>query len=151
MSTLERAIALAAEAHAGQTDKAGAPYILHPLRVMLALETSEERIVGVLHDVMEDTAWTLEALRAEGFSPEMLAALEAVTRRAGEPYEAFVRRAAANPIGRKVKRADLCDNLDRTRIPHPTERDRERWLKYERALALIERIAQFGSENEASA
>jgi len=138
MATLERAIAIAAQAHEGQVDKAGQPYILHPLRVMLALDTPDERIVGVLHDVIEDSLWTLQDLRREGFTAAVLDALDAVTRRPGEAYEPFVRRAARNAIGRKVKRADLIDNCDLSRIPHPGDKDRDRREKYERALRLID-------------
>lgn len=137
MSTLERAIAIAAQAHAGQTDKAGAPYILHPLRMMLTLETEAERIVAVLHDVVEDTPVTLDDLRAERFTDEILAALESVTRRDGEDYEAFVLRAGQNPIGRRVKLADLRDNSDISRIPAPTEKDYGRLEKYRRAIATL--------------
>ncbi|MCA9901246.1 MAG: HD domain-containing protein [Ardenticatenaceae bacterium] len=140
MSTLERAIAIAAQAHAGQTDKAGVPYILHPLRVMLSLQSDAERIVGMLHDVIEDTPWTITALRDEGFSKEILAALETVTKREGEDYEAFVLRSAQNPIGRKVKLADLYDNSDISRIPSPTEKDFARLEKYKRAIAVLEAI-----------
>src|SRR5450631_2228265 len=113
MSTLERAIAIAAEGHAGRIDKAGAPYILHPLRVMLAVTTNDERIVAVLHDVVEDCAeWTFDRLRGEGFSNDVIAALDSVTERVDEDYMDFVQRAAANPIGRRVKLADLADNCD---------------------------------------
>ena len=85
MSTLERAIVIAAEAHAGVSDKGGAPYILHPLRMMMTLTSTEERIVAVLHDVCEDCpGWTFERLRGEGFSEEILAALDSVTKREGE-------------------------------------------------------------------
>src|SRR5262245_5080201 len=98
MSTLERAIAIAAEAHAGVKDKGGAPYILHPLRMMLKLSTPEERIVAVLHDVCEDCPeWTFERLRNEGFSVRVIEALDSVTKQEGESYEDFVLRAAANP------------------------------------------------------
>jgi hypothetical protein len=137
MSSLERAIVIAAEAHAGQRDKVGEAYILHPLRVMLAVRTAEERIVGVLHDVVEDTRWTLEALRQEGFSPEVVDAVDAVSRREGEDYFDFVRRAGANPLARPVKVADLRDNLDLTRIAAPSQRDHDRCERYRQALALL--------------
>ena len=137
MATLERAIALAAEAHAGQVDKAGAPYILHPLRLLLAVDTPEERIVAVLHDVVEDTPWTLEALRAEGFTQEVVDAVEALTKRAGESYEAFIDRVAANPLARRVKRADLTDNLDLRRLPVLTDADLARIARYQAALARL--------------
>jgi hypothetical protein len=135
--TLERAIALATEAHAGQTDKAGAAYILHPLRVMLAQESDEARIVGVLHDVVEDTPVTLDHLTAMGASDAVLQGLEAVTRRRDESYEAFVARAGADPLGRPVKTADLRDNMDLTRIAAPTERDHARLDRYRAALAAL--------------
>ncbi|HXC28513.1 MAG TPA: hypothetical protein VNV38_11210 [Stellaceae bacterium] len=141
MSTIERAIAIAAEAHAGQVDKAGAPYVLHLLRIMLSLTTVEERIVGVLHDVCEDCpGWTFERLRSEGFSGRVIDALGTVTKRDGENYEDFVMRAAANPIGRRVKLADLRDNSDLTRIAQPTARDHERIARYQRAIAAIEAL-----------
>jgi (p)ppGpp synthase/HD superfamily hydrolase len=136
MSTLERAIAIAAEGHAGQLDKAGNPYILHPLRVMLQLDTLEERMAGVLHDVVEDCDWSLDDLRAEGFSPAVVRAVDSVTKREGESYEQFVLRAAADPIGRRVKLADLHDNSDLGRIRNPTSKDLERLEKYQRAIRL---------------
>jgi (p)ppGpp synthase/HD superfamily hydrolase len=137
MSTLERAIAIAAEAHAGQVDKAGTPYILHPLRVMLRVRTAPERIAAVLHDVVEDTPWTLEALAAEGFAAEVLSAVEALTRREGESYEAFVARAGADPIGRAVKLADLAENMDLTRLDAPSAQDLARLERYRRAVAQL--------------
>jgi (p)ppGpp synthase/HD superfamily hydrolase len=141
MSTLERAIAIAAEGHSGAKDKGGEPYILHPLRMMLSLSSTEERIVAVLHDVCEDCpGWTLDRLRAEGFPDHIIAALDSVTTREGEDYEAFARRAAANPIGRSVKLADLADNCDLSRIATPTERDHQRIEKYRRAIKLIHEI-----------
>jgi (p)ppGpp synthase/HD superfamily hydrolase len=141
MSSLERAIAIAAEAHAGQQDKSGATYVLHPLRMMLRVSSNEERIVAVLHDVCEDCpGWTFDRLRAEGFSEKILAALDTVTKRDGEAYEDFVRRAASNPIGRAVKLADLQDNCDLSRISNPTQRDFERIEKYKKAIDLIGRL-----------
>jgi (p)ppGpp synthase/HD superfamily hydrolase len=142
MSTLERAIAIAAEAHAGQVDKAGAPYVLHPLRMMLRVSSNDERIVAVLHDLVEDCAgWTFDRLRSEGFSDHVIQALESVTKRDGEDYEAFVRRAASNLIGRRVKLADLHDNSDLSRIAMPSERDFRRIEKYQRAVDLISRLS----------
>ncbi|MBK6789766.1 MAG: GTP pyrophosphokinase [Betaproteobacteria bacterium] len=137
MSTLEKAILIATQAHVGVTDKAGAPYILHPLRVMLGLSTPEERIVGVLHDVIEDSSVTVEELRAR-LLDDVLAALESVTKRDGEEYMDFVVRAARNPIGKRVKLADLKDNSDLSRIAAPTERDFARIEKYRLAIELIE-------------
>ena len=136
---LERAIAIATEAHAGQVDKAGTAYITHPLRVMRAQNNDEARIVAVLHDVVEDCeAWTFERLEAEGFSPTIIEALRLVTKIQGEPYEDFVRRAASNSISRAVKLADLADNMDVSRLPALTEKDRERLEKYRKAMAVLE-------------
>jgi len=134
VATLERAIAIAAMAHAGQIDKAGVPYILHRLRMMLSVDTPEARMAAVLHDVVEDTAVTLEQLRAEGFPETVLEAVETLTKRDGEDYEAFIRRVAPNPIARQVKLADLMDNSDLSRIAKPTDRDRQRIEKYQRAI-----------------
>ena len=138
MSTLEKAVGIAAQAHAGQADKAGAPYILHPLRVMLAVASLDERIVAVLHDVVEDTDWTFDRLRTEGFGEPILEALDAVTRRDDESYEDFVQRAAKNPIGRNVKRADLLDNLNLSRIQAPKPSDHDRIARYQKALRLLD-------------
>ena len=134
MSTLERAIALAATAHAGQTDKAGAPYVLHVLRVMLRCETNEERMAAVMHDMVEDCGWTLDQLRAEGFPEPVVEAVDAVTRRDGETYDDFVLRSKLHPIGRRVKLADLADNSDLSRLPEVTARDHARLEKYRRAI-----------------
>ena len=135
--TLERAIAIAATAHAGQVDKGGAPYILHPLKVMLRMTSLEERIVAVLHDVVEDCEISLDDLRKEGFSEEVLDAIESVTKVPGESYEDFVERAAQNPIGRVVKLADLEENSDLSRIASPSWEDLERVEKYRRAIGRL--------------
>ena len=132
---LEGAIAIAVEAHAGQMDKGGAPYILHPLRVMFAVDGEAARIVAVLHDVCEDCpGWSFERLEEMGFSADVLEALNAVTKRDGESYEAFVSRAASNKIGRAVKRADVQDNCDLSRIVNPSEQDLSRLARYKAAL-----------------
>lgn len=142
---LEKAITIAVEAHKGQTDKAGAPYILHPLRVMQSLETDLERIVGVLHDVVEDgPGWTFERLAEEGFGTDVLDALRLVTKRPEdegkdvETYLRFVRRTLSNPIARRVKIADIRDNLDLTRLTEITERDVARLARYTIALNALQ-------------
>jgi hypothetical protein len=138
MSTIERAVVIAAEAHIGQIDKAGAPYLLHPLRLMFQTETTEDRIVAVLHEVVEDSDWSLERLRREGFSQVIIEAVDSVIRRHDETYEEFVLGAAQNPIGRRVKLADLRDNCDLNRIANPTEEDLERIATYKNATMLLE-------------
>ena len=145
MSTLERAIEIAAQAHAGQCDKGGAPYILHPLRVMFAVRTPVERIVAVLHDLMEDSKhWTPERLRREGFDDEIIEAVEALTRREGEDYLEFVRRAGKHAVARAVKIADLHDNMDLSRIPEPNEKDHARMERYQKALQCLEEVGRSG-------
>jgi (p)ppGpp synthase/HD superfamily hydrolase len=133
MSLLEKAIAIAVEAHRGQKDKSGDPYILHPLRVMARVCTEDEQIVAILHDVVEDTPWTPEKLATEGFPPHILEALACVTKHFGESYEQFVERSASNPIARRVKLADLEDNMDVRRLSEVTEKDRERLNRYRAA------------------
>lgn len=135
--TLERAIAIAAAAHEGQVDKGGAPYILHPLKVMLRVNTLEERIVAVLHDVVEDCGISFDDLRKEGFSETVLMAIASVTKVPDESYEEFVERAAQNPIGRVVKLADLEENSDLSRIAEPSWEDLERVEKYRRAIGVL--------------
>jgi len=138
MSTLEKAIIIAARAHAGQVDKAGQPYILHPLRVMLHVSNLEERITAVLHDVIEDTGVTYEYLSAEGFPFEILEALQALTKLDGEKRIDAARRVAVNPIAREVKIADVKDNMDLTRIPYPTEDDYKRQDEYKVVLEYLQ-------------
>lgn len=127
---LETAIRIAVEAHAGQKDKNGQPYILHPLRVMARVLTDEEKIVAVLHDVLEDTPWTADQLQDRGFPSHILQALECVTKRTGEAYDDFITRSASNPIAIRVKIADLEDNMDLRRLPRITPKDQERLSKY---------------------
>lgn len=144
MSTIERAIEIAASAHAGQVDKAGVPYIFHPLRLMLSLRNPQEQMAAVLHDVVEDTAVTLDDLRAEGFPSEVLVAVAALTKAKGESRLEAARRAALNPIARAVKLADVRDNMDLSRISSPTEKDFTRLREYEQVKALLEAQDSYG-------
>jgi guanosine-3',5'-bis(diphosphate) 3'-pyrophosphohydrolase len=137
MSTLERAIAIAASAHAGQVDKAGQPYILHPLRVMLRVASEHERVAAVLHDVVEDTAVSLGQLAAEGFAPQVISAIDALTKRAGETRMQAARRAAIDPIARAVKLADNAENMDLSRIKAPSARDFARLEEYKAVRELL--------------
>ena len=131
---LQKAIQIATEAHKGQLDKSGKDYIGHPLRVMEMGKTEEEKIVGVLHDVVEDTSWTFEALEAEGFSPEIIAALRCVTKLSeNENYDDFIERVKKNPIAVAVKINDLSDNMDIRRLPYLSDKDVKRLKKYLKA------------------
>jgi (p)ppGpp synthase/HD superfamily hydrolase len=131
--TLEDAIALAVEAHRGHTDRNGEPEILHVLRVLLAMRTDEQRVAAVLHDVIEDSALTLEDLRGRGYPPRVVAAVDAMTAREGESYEDRVARAAADEIAREIKKADLADKMDLRRVREVREADAERFARYQRA------------------
>jgi (p)ppGpp synthase/HD superfamily hydrolase len=133
MPGLEDAIALAVEAHRGQTRPDGSPYILHPLRVMLALHDERDRIAGVLHDVVEDTSITLDDLRRRGYDDEVVEAVDRLTRREGEAYDDFVERASADRRARRVKLADLADNLDVRTLPEVSPREVARIARYHRA------------------
>ena len=137
--TLEDAIILACTAHRQQVDKAGAPYILHPLRVMLGVSGNERRIAAVLHDVVEDSGID-PAVIAARFGDDVAQAVVALSRRDDEDYDAFIERCARNPIARDVKRADIEDNLDLARLTRITASDRERGAKYRRALDRLEAI-----------
>jgi len=134
MSTLARAIALAAQYHEGQTDKGGRPYVFHPLRLMLKALTEQEQIAAVLHDTIEDTDLTLDDLRKEGFSDEIVEAIDRLSRREDETYREFILRIKENRLAARVKILDLQDNMDLTRIKKPSEKDQKRLLKYSRAL-----------------
>lgn len=153
---LQRAIEIAVEAHKGQVDKAGNLYVLHPLRVMMSLDTEDEKIVGVLHDVVEDCkGWTWDRLRSEGFSEKIIDALQSVSKTPDDEVEfsrlketgtedavrqhyfAFIECAAANEIGRKVKVADIKDNLDISRIKTLSNEDMIRLRRYEEALNIL--------------
>ena len=131
---LDKAILIAAQAHVGQKDKVDAPYILHPLRMMLRFRSETEMIVAVLHDVVEDNPdWSLDRLHQEGFSEEIIQAVDHLTRRKDETYKEFAERAQQNPIARQVKIADLEDNMDIKRYKHLTEKDQKRLAKYHAA------------------
>lgn len=140
---LARAIAIAAGVHENQRDKAGAPYILHPLRMMLRTDAVEEQIVAVLHDVVEDSRepdrWTPERLIAEGFPKKIAAAVDALTHRTlethgiEESYDAFIARVLQNDLALRVKFLDLEDNMTLTRLTRLTRQDLERVEKYHRA------------------
>lgn len=137
MATLEQAISLAAKQHEGQVDKANAPYILHPLRVMLNVPTIEHKIVAVLHDILEDTETTIEELYQFGFQEHIIDAIVALTKKQGETRLEAAQRARQNPIARVVKLADINDNMDLSRIQSPTVKDFERLKEYQQVRDLL--------------
>ena len=144
---VEAARALATRTHAGQTDKAGLPYITHPQRVAGRLESPEAQVVGWLHDTVEDTPLTLGEIEAR-FGEETAAAVDAVSRREDEAWEDYLERVKANPMARRVKISDLIDNSNLSRIPRVTLRDVRRQARYNRALtALLEEEERLSQES----
>lgn len=134
MSTLKKAIAIATAAHKSTVDKYGAPYIQHVTRVMDMGKTTDEKILGVLHDVVEDTNWTFKQLEKEGFSKKIIAALKCVTKTSdAEDYEAFINRIVKNKLAIKVKLNDLFDNMDIRRMDKVRSKDIKRLNKYLKA------------------
>lgn len=133
MDLIARAVELAAKAHAGQRDKAGQPYIIHPLRLMMSMDTHAEMMTAVLHDVIEDSDSTPDDLRELGISEEVVEAVELLSRRQSETYEQFIERIKSNELARKVKLVDLADNMDLSRLDEIGEKDLERLAKYHRA------------------
>lgn len=140
--TIEDAIELAVRSHRGQTDKYHLPYIVHVFGVAAKCRTIEEKIVAFLHDTVEDGHTTFEALRRLGFSERIIGAVECLTRRKGESYEAFVDRIAPNALARVVKLADLEDNMDVRRSDRAMkDKDAERMEKYRKAWQRLAALA----------
>lgn len=137
MSTIEKAIVLAARKHAGQTDKSNQPYIFHPLRLMLKMKTPEQQFVAVLHDILEDTDTTVVDLISLGFSSEVIEAIQALTKKEGESRIEAAYRAVRNPIARAVKLADVADNMDLSRISHPSTKDLLRLEEYKHVQQIL--------------
>ena len=138
---LNKAIEIAAKVHDGQVDKGGAPYILHPLRVMMEMDTDDERIVAVLHDVLEGAgtlARNIESLREEAcLETHLMHSLLCLTRRWEETYTQYLIRVSRDRLARKVKIADLRDNMRIERIPNPTPYDWVRMHRYIDAHRLL--------------
>lgn len=140
---LEKAVAIAKEAHKGQKDKGGSDYILHPLRVSKRCFKYEEKIVAILHDTIEDTFVAPKYLNEQGFSQEIIDGVLSVTKKDGEDYEDFIKRAATNLIGRVVKLADLEENMDIRRLEYPLEEcDLRRLNKYLKAYKYLKSLEE---------
>jgi (p)ppGpp synthase/HD superfamily hydrolase len=134
MSNLDKAILIATEAHAGQVDKAGQPYILHPLRLMLKFQSEVERIVAIMHDVVEDSDITLDNLKSFGFSSEVVNAIDCLTKKTAECYDDFISRISSNELAIKIKIEDIKDNMDLTRLNQIDQNDIARIERYHRVL-----------------
>ena len=137
---IRKAFLFAKKAHAGQVDKAGKAYILHPLTVAAKLQSPEEKVLALLHDVVEDTDVTLEDVKKE-FGETIASSLDCLTHRGDETYDQYIRRISKNPLATRVKLADLNHNMELTRLLQITEKDRARFEKYSRAYhTLLEAI-----------
>jgi (p)ppGpp synthase/HD superfamily hydrolase len=139
--TLDDAIQIARRAHEGQLDKSGRPYIGHPLRVMGRVSGDPTRMVAVLHDVVEDTAVTVDDLARAGVPDEVLRAVDAISKRPGEPQDTYLARVAANPMALTVKRADIADNASPERMSRLDQPTQARLTdKYANALRLLDEL-----------
>ena len=130
---IELALHRALKAYGGKVDKAGKPYILHPLRLAARLDDQISQSVALLHDVIEDSDTTEDYLREDGFPESVISAVVALTRRKGESYEAFIDRVRVHPLARKIKLLDIEDNMNLLRLNAVTEKDLQRIAKYHRA------------------
>ena len=137
MLLYQQALAIAKDAHKGQVDKAGVDYIQHPLFVASLVEGELAKTVALLHDVVEDSDWTLEDLRKEGLPEEVVQAVGIITKKRNENYEEYILRVKQNPLARQVKLADLQHNSDLSRLANVTDRDRKRVEKYQQAIAYL--------------
>lgn len=149
MNRLDKAINIAYNGHKSQKDKSGMPYIGHVMRVSAAGETDDEKIVGVLHDLVEDTMWTFEMLSDEGFSEDIIEALKCLTKCSeDEPYDKFIGRVSRNPLAIRVKLNDLLDNMDITRLDNITLKDAKRLNKYLHAYKKLKKIKDLNPPQE---
>ena len=147
----KEAMKLCFEAHKEQKDKSGLPYVFHPFHLAEQMDDEESTVVALLHDVVEDTGYTLDDLAEMGFGDTVIAALKLLTHDDDSPYLDYVRRIKTNPLARKVKLADLAHNSDLDRLNHdPTEEDRERVEKYRKSIEILNdrlQLLQDGTEN----
>jgi len=133
----DKAMEIAVRAHANQKDRYGKPYILHPIRVMMKVASELEKTVALLHDIVEDSPWTLDDLIQEGFPEEVVHAVECLTKRENEPYFDYIERVLKDPLSIRVKIADLEDNMELRRITKLSEKDQDRLERYHRAWNLL--------------
>ena len=136
----KKAMRLMFEAHKDAWDKSGVPYVFHPFHVAEQMDDEASTIVALLHDVVEDTDYTLDDLREMGFSEEVCDALDCMTHRKGVPYMDYIMKIRQNPLATKVKLADPAHNSDRTRFDRMTEQDYRREEKYREAIRLLREV-----------
>ena len=134
----KRAMKLCFAAHRDQTDKSGMPYVFHPFHLAEQMTDELTTVTALLHDVVEDTTYTLDDLRGMGFPDEVIGALTLLTHDPSVPYLDYVARIRSDPVAKAVKLADLRHNSDLTRLDHPSEKDLARVEKYRKAIRLLE-------------
>jgi len=143
----KRAIKLCYKAHHGQDDKSGLPYVHHPLHLAEQMDDEDSTVVALLHDVVEDTDYTLKDIKGMGFGDAVVEALALLTHDPSVPYFDYIKSIAENPIAKKVKLADLKHNSDISRLNHePTRKDHERLEKYMIAEIILENDARYRYE-----
>ena len=144
IAKIEEAYNFAKKVHGGQFRVSGEPYIIHPvevLKILLGLKADTHTLIeALLHDVIEDTDWTIDDLEKEGFNEDILTALKLMTHNPAEPYMDYISRLSTCPVARQVKLADLYHNSDRTRVENPDEKMLKRWEKYDRAIQLLKSV-----------
>ena len=138
LSLLEKAIRISTNAHTGQVDKAGMPYILHPIRVMMNVKTIYQKTLAILHDVLEDTSVTIDMLWDDGFSDAFLKDLSLLTRDENTPYDEYILRIKENNNVRKVKIADMRDNTNILRYHELESKHMKMIEKYHKAIKILE-------------
>ena len=136
----KKALCIAYKAHEVQVDKTGIPYIFHPFHLAESMTDENYTIVALLHDVIEDTDWTIDDLEKEGFNEDILTALKLMTHNPAEPYMDYISRLSTCPVARQVKLADLYHNSDQTRVENPDEKMLKRWEKYDRDIQLLKSV-----------
>ena len=141
MDVIEKSLKIALRAYAGQRDKAGKAYILHPIRIMLQMDSDYEMAVALLHDVVEDSNCSGSDLLAEGIPPDVVDAVLALSKRDGETYDQFIDRVAGNALAVKVKLADIEDNINVLRLDSVGDKDLERVAKYHKAWKKLKKLS----------
>ena len=138
-SMVDLALSIARKAHEGQLDKAGVDYIEHPIYVASQVDTEEEKAVALLHDVIEDSPVSAEELLQAGLPETVVTAVQVLTKKKEQDYQTYLETVKKNPLARVVKLADLKHNSDLSRLSSITEKDRERWKKYKKAIDFLSR------------
>lgn len=137
MDLYDRAYEIAEKAHKGQKDRAGEDYFQHVIFVANLVDGEQEKAVALLHDVVEDTATTIDDLRAVGIPDEVISAVAVLTKQKSDSYFEYIEQVKKNELARKIKLADLTHNADLNRFSQPSKKDYERRGKYIKAMEIL--------------